>query len=136
MVNCDHYTAYPNAIVSFFLPYAGGQTVGTIEDFHCYLLPCRTGLARKKLRVGLALFSIEAISVTNSTQHPYWAFLYNDLFMQTEPNKMRARLEMLELALAERFQELKASTLFSPGSVPSGFTCGLDRPAATGAFHW
>jgi hypothetical protein len=47
--------------------------------------------------------------VTNSTQHPYWVFLYNDFVLQTEPNKMRVRLETLELALADRMIELKGS---------------------------
>ena len=34
---------------------------------------------------------------------------WNDFLVQTEPNKIQARLETLEFALAERLQELKAS---------------------------
>jgi hypothetical protein len=39
-------------------------------------------------------------------EHPYWAFLFPDLVIQTEPAKLRARLEPLEAAIYERMQEL------------------------------
>jgi hypothetical protein len=50
---------------------------------------------------------ITVIPVTTiRTQQPYWAFLYNDFTLQTEPAKLHARLELLEGAIFERFQEL------------------------------
>lgn len=53
---------------------------------------------------------IEATFVTNRTQQPYWAFLYNDFILQTEPAKFQARLGTLEGAIFERLLELNAST--------------------------
>lgn len=44
--------------------------------------------------------------VTDDTQQPYWVLLYNDFITQTKAYRMQARLETLELALAERLQEL------------------------------
>jgi hypothetical protein len=39
-------------------------------------------------------------------EEPYWAFLFADFVMQTEPSKLKARLETLEAAIYERMQEL------------------------------
>jgi hypothetical protein len=47
--------------------------------------------------------------VTDDTRQSYWILLYNDFMQQTEPYRMRARLETLELALADRLKELKYS---------------------------
>jgi hypothetical protein len=44
--------------------------------------------------------------VTNRTQQPYWAFLYNDFALETDPVKLRARIGSLEGAIVDRLQEL------------------------------
>jgi len=44
--------------------------------------------------------------VANRTEQPYWAFLYNDFTLQTQPTKLQARLGPLEDAIVERLQHL------------------------------
>ena len=47
--------------------------------------------------------------MANRMQQHYWAFLYNDFLLQTEPAKLQARLGPLEGAIFERWQELNGS---------------------------
>jgi hypothetical protein len=42
-------------------------------------------------------------------EQPYWEFLFHDFVMQTDPAKIKARLDPLEAAIHQRMQEL-AST--------------------------
>ena len=44
--------------------------------------------------------------MVNRTEQPYWAFLYNDFILQTQPTKLQARLGPLEDAIVERLQHL------------------------------
>ena len=44
--------------------------------------------------------------MANRTQRPYWAFVYNDFILQTQPTKLQARLGPLEDAILERLREL------------------------------
>ena len=44
--------------------------------------------------------------MANRTEQPYWAFLYNDFTLQTQPTKLQARLGPLEDAIVERLQHL------------------------------
>ena len=44
--------------------------------------------------------------MVNRTELPYWAFLYNDFILQTQPTKLQARLGPLEDAIVERLQHL------------------------------
>jgi hypothetical protein len=39
-------------------------------------------------------------------KRPYWAFLFNDFISQTDRDKLRERLEPLELELYKRSREL------------------------------
>jgi hypothetical protein len=41
------------------------------------------------------------------THQPYWVFLYGAFLQQTEPQKLKERLEQLEDAMWERLQELE-----------------------------
>jgi hypothetical protein len=47
--------------------------------------------------------------VANHTQQPYWAFLYKDFVSETDPAKLRARLDSLEGATFDRLKELDSS---------------------------
>ena len=43
------------------------------------------------------------------TPQPYWTFLFQEFIAESDPIKLKARLEMLESAIFERMQELKNS---------------------------
>ena len=44
--------------------------------------------------------------MVNRTEQPYWAFLYNDFILQTQPTRLQARLGPLEDAIVERLRHL------------------------------
>ena len=44
--------------------------------------------------------------MVNRTEQRYWAFLYNDFILQTQPTKLQARLGPLEDSIVERLQHL------------------------------
>jgi hypothetical protein len=45
----------------------------------------------------------------NESRVPYWFLLYRDFISETEPYKLRARLETLEGAMFSRLRELNGS---------------------------
>ncbi len=52
--------------------------------------------------------------MVNRTEQPYWAFLYNDFILQTQPTRLQARLGPLEDAIVERLQHLDGTANSQP----------------------